>query len=58
MPILVDTGDLIAVIDGSDVDHDDAAAVFELYAGRLVVPSTVEETSWQLDNNISAPDDD
>ena len=54
MPILVDTGVLIAAIDVSDADHADAAAVLELYAGQLFVPSTVvAETSWQLENNIS-----
>jgi predicted nucleic acid-binding protein len=35
--ILVDTGVLIAAIDRRDVDHADAAAVLELYAGQLLV---------------------
>jgi predicted nucleic acid-binding protein len=53
VPILVDTGVLIAAIDSSDVDHADAATVLELYAGQLLVASTVvAETSWQLENNI------
>jgi uncharacterized protein len=54
VPILVDSGVLIAAIDSSDVDHAGAAALLELYAGQLLVPSTVvAETSWQLENNIS-----
>jgi predicted nucleic acid-binding protein len=39
VPILVDTGVLIAAIDRSDVDDADAAALLEIYAGQLLVPS-------------------
>jgi uncharacterized protein len=54
VPILVDSGVLIAAIDVSDADHADAAAVLALYAGQPFVPSTVvAETSWQLENIIS-----
>jgi uncharacterized protein len=53
VPILVDTGILIAAIDISDADHVEAAGVLHRNAGQLFVPSTVAaETAWQLEHNV------